>query len=212
MKITILVAVLLLILAIAIYFIFFKKTKLPEGSQYTAKKDNLEAVAIIDESISFSWLSNGEKVYKHDNLNISGDEIANLCLKAMFCTKKSFEFFEKKSDKAKKIVFYYQTDKNFNTRKANTSWRRWAKKIGAYLDYTTTKLFHPKLPIAYIRFSLIKMLTDEGQPAIHEYIHLLLNRNFGSYDSEHFNEKIWRTFGKDTIEEKSITFFKNIDF
>jgi len=189
----ILIATIAAFVAIGIYMLvrILKGPKLPEGHQFVAEHKGNKAIVIIDKNLEgaiknkdgsvISWVLNGKFYY--------GNDLAIKCAKAIKATELAFK--EKGVEKAdvSEVVFLFSTDATFEA--GSKWWQAWAAGAAAYSTELVGDFRIKVLPMAVIRTKYIKTVSERGQPAIHELVHLLNKQANGDYSHSHTDPKLW---------------------
>lgn len=189
----ILIATLLgfLALGIAIIVKVVKGPKLPEGHRFETKFAGNKAVVIVDKDIPaikdkdtgevVAWLIEGQRV--------EGADLAKKCAVAITATETAFKQKEVQKADVDRVVFYYRTDKNFES--GSSWWKSWAKRAAAYSTTLKGMFGSNETPMAVIRSKYLTTTAERGQPAIHELVHILNEAANGDYSHNHTDPKLW---------------------
>lgn len=192
----ILIVTLLAFLAMAIFVIvkLVKGPDIPKGLKFEAKESDNKAVVVVSENAEgaiknpkgevVSWLVDGKFIY--------GADLAKACARAIHATE--LAFLEKGVQKADvdRVVFYFQTDDEFEgVGKSASWWQAWSKGAAAYSTKIAGIFGFQQLPMAVIRTKYLDDVHDRGQPAIHELVHILNEAANGDYSHNHTDPKLW---------------------
>lgn len=135
-------------------------------------------------------------------IKYQGADIAEKCAIAIQAAEQAFK--QKNIEKAdvEEVVFLFQTDKEFES--GSEWWQQFSKNAAAYSKEATGLFGVKKMPWAVIRSKHLKSVSERGQPAIHELIHIL-NKDAGEgYNHKHDDPDLWSKHGSDTAEAISV--------
>lgn len=190
----ILIATLVGFLGLGIYIIVMiaKGPKLPKGYKIKAKFGGNKATLIVDKEIPtikdkdsgkvVAWLIGGKRV--------DGSELAEKCATAIATTEAAFKRKGVQKADVDHVVFYYQTDDNFETGTASW-WEAWAKDKAAYSTTINGMFGSNKTPMAVMRSKYMTTTVERAQPAIHELVHILNKAAGGDYSHKHTDPVLW---------------------
>lgn len=190
----ILIITLVAFLALGIFAVvmFVKGPKLPDGHKIEAEFAGNKAVLIVDKDVqSVKDKDSGEVVgWLVEGNRIDGQELAKKCAIAIAATETAFSRKGVQKADEDRVVFHYQTDKNYETGNASW-WEAWSKGTAAYSTQLTGIFGTKKTPMAVIRSRYMQLTLDKGQPAIHELVHILNLAARGNYSHDHSDPVLW---------------------
>lgn len=211
----ILIVTLLAFLALGIYVVvrLVQGPKIPDGHKFEAKWPGTKnkAIVVIDKKLEDvvknsdgsvkSWLIGGKFYY--------GQELARKCAAAIQATELAFK--EKGVEKADEdeVVFLFSTDETFES--GSAWWQAWSKGAAAYSTTLTGMFGAQKTPMAVIRTKHIKTVSERGQPAVHELVHILNKAASGDYSHNHTDPKLWLgPGGQESVEGIGVQRWKEL--
>lgn len=207
---TILILAVAGIVAAGIYLLvsYLNDPDLPEGRKFTFKEKGIKLFLVVDKEIAVIK-SKGEVTdfittnSNDKNVTVPLQTLKNSCFKAIKATnfvmsKKGFG-----AKQLKKVVVQFQPERKFEKPSVI------ADHDSSYA-WDTKSSFGKGYPLAVIRFKYMSKVKNEGQPLIHELIHLLLDKNTNRFDNSHQNKKLWEKYGKDTVEYEAKNKFRKV--
>lgn len=193
-----------LAVGIAALVLWLKGPKIPKGHRFEHQFAGNKAIVVVEEDITTIKDPSTNKVVEFliDSQRFKGQDLAEKCAVAMAATETAFAAKGIKKADIEVAVFLFKSDTSFN----NTSpvGPEWAKGVAAYTVTTDSGFARPVVPMAVIRSKYMKSVTERGQPAIHELIHILNEDAGRGYQHDHSDSELWAGFGADTIESKAV--------
>lgn len=190
----ILIITLLAFLGMGIWVIvsIVKGPKLPDGHRFEADFAGNKAILIVDKDIpSLKDKATGKvNAWIVEGLRVEADDLAKKCAIAIHATELAFKQKGVQKADEDRVVFYYQTDANYETGGASW-WEAWSKGTAAYSTSMSGMFGTKRTPMAVIRVRHMKTTAERGQPAVHELVHILNMAAKGDYSHNHTDPLLW---------------------
>lgn len=183
-----------------------KGPKLPKGHKFEEVYEGNKAIVIVDDEVTgkiknqneqvVSWLVDGNFIY--------GKDIAKKCAIAMHATEFSFQKNKIQNADEPQVVFHFTTNESFDKNPL-------VKNAAAYSMILSGMFAIKKTPIAIIRADYLKHVSNEGQPVIHELVHILNKAAKGNFSHNHSDPNLWiGPGGEKSVEANSVKKWKEL--
>ena len=177
-----------------------KGPDLPKGHKFVHKFAGNKAIVVMDKNLSSFKDPNTKKVAGViiGGVKYMGSEVAEKCAVAIQATEQAFKQKDIKKADVDKVVFHFQADDEFED--GSEWWQQFSKNIAAYSkQYSAIFGAKPRYR-ATIRSKYLKSVSERGQPAVHELVHILNNDAGEGYNHDHSDPDLWNGHGSDTVE------------